>query len=135
MIRIPVYRVSFCLQSYLATVPHSVISCASETALDKFHELESRFDSENVPGVPWAHVDTFGQGTFYKTLLAAYKCQCDAVSKVEVVCSRSASVINAGSGSSFRSPGKTTKLVHEGAIPASEVAKTVNELRGRASNH
>ena len=37
-------------QSYLAAVPNSVTSCVTEAALTKFHELETRFDSGNVPG-------------------------------------------------------------------------------------
>ena len=36
-------------QSYLATVPYSVVSCISEAALSKFHQLESPLDSGKDP--------------------------------------------------------------------------------------
>ena len=117
-------------QSYLATVPNSELSCVIETALTKFHALESQFDSGSVPGDPWAHVDSFGQSKFYRTLITAYKSQGSVVSISKAVRSRSSSVVNDGSTSAFRSPGKTAKQAHEGVIPASEVAKTVEELQG-----
>ena len=117
-------------QSYLATVPNSEHSCVTETALAKFHALESRFDSGNVPGDPWAHVDSFGQSKFYRILKTAYKSQGSVVSISKVVRSCSSSIVNDGSTSAFRSPGKTAKQAHEGVIPASEVAKTVKELQG-----
>ena len=116
-------------QSYLATVPNSEISCVTEAALTKFLELESRFSSGNVPGDPWAHVDSFGQSNFYRALLTAFKSQGDVVSTSNVVRSRSSSIINEGSDSAFRSPGKTVKFAHEGVISVSEVAKTVKELQ------
>ena len=117
-------------QSYLATGPNSVVSCVSESALNKFHELETRFDSGNVPGDPWSHVDSFGQSKFYKALMSAYQTQGQDVSPVKAVRSRSSSLVSEGAGTSFRSPRKTVTLAPEGVIPAAEVAKTVKELRG-----
>ena len=117
-------------QSYLATGPNSVVSCVSESALNKFHELETRFDSGNVPGDPWSHVDSFGQSKFYKALMSAYQTQGHDVSPVKVVRSRSSTLVSEGAGTSFRSPGKTVTLAPESVIPAAEVAKTVKELRG-----
>ena len=116
-------------QSYLTTGPNSVVSCVSESALNKFHELETRFDSGNVPGDPWSHVVSFGQSKFYKALMSAYKTQGHDVSPVKVVRSSSSSLVSEGAGTSFRSPGKTVTLVSESVIPAAEVAKTVKELR------
>ena len=116
-------------QSYLSSVPKSVASCVSETSLSKFHELESRFDSGNVPGDPWAHVDSFGQGKLYKTLLTAFKSQVSDASPTKFVRKRSSSIVNSESGSAFRSPGKTATSAHEGVIPASEVTKAVKELQ------
>ena len=126
----PDFRLSNILlpaQSYLATVPYSEISCLTETALTKFHELESRFSSGNVPGDPRAHVDSFGQSKIYRALLTAFKSQGD-------VRIRSSSVINEGSDSAFRFPGKTVRLAHEGVISVSEVANTVKELQAGSTN-
>ena len=102
----------------------------TETALAKFHALESRFDSGNVSGDPWAHVDWFGQIKFYRTLISAYKSQGNVVSISKVVRSRPSSIVNDCSTSAFRSPGKTAKQAHEGVIPASQVVKTVKKLQG-----
>ena len=122
-------------QSYLSAVPHSVSYCVSESALTKFHELEARFDSGNVPGDPWSHVDSFGQGKFYKALLSSYKTQSSEASPAKIVRSRSSSTIHEDSGTAFRSPGKTVKYAHEGVIPSSEVMKAVKELQSGSSNH
>ena len=133
----PDFRLSNILlpaQSYLATVPYSEISCLTETALTKFHKLESRFSSGNVPGDPRAHVDSFGQSKIYRALLTAFKSQGDVVSTSNVVRSRSSSVINEGSDSAFRFPGKTVRLAHEGVISVSEVANTVKELQAGSTN-
>ena len=122
-------------QSYLAAVPNSVTSCVTEAALTKFRELETRFDSGNVPGDPWAHVDAFGQSKFYRALLTAFRTQGNEVSVSRVIRSRSSSVVNEGSDSVFRSPGKSVKLARDGVIPATEVAKTVEELQGGSTKH
>ena len=122
-------------QSYLAAVPNSVTSCVTEAALTKFHELETRFDSGNVPGDPWAHVDAFGLSKFYRALLTAFRTQSNEVSVSRVIRSRSSSVINEGSDSTFRSPGKSVKLARDGVIPATEVTKTVRELQGGSTKH
>ena len=109
-----------CLLSLNSSLPCSVASCVSESALTKFYELESRFDSGYVPGDPWTHVDSFGQVKFYKALLTAYKSQ-----KSSKIVRSSSSVVIAESGTAFRSPGKTVKSCHKGVIPASEVTKAV----------
>ena len=120
-------------QSYLAIVPNSVTSCVTEAALSKFHDLEMRFDSGNVPGDPWAHVDAFGQSKYYRALLTAFKTQGNEVGVSRVIRSRSSSVVNEGFDSTFRSPGKSVKLARDGVIPTTEVAKTVKELQGRSA--
>ena len=122
-------------QSFLTTVPNSVASCVTEAALGRFRELEARFDSGNVSGNPWSHVDAFGQSKFYKSLLASYRIQGHEVSPVKVDRSRSSSVVDENSGSTFRSPGKTVCLAHDGYIPAAEVTKTVKEIQGGSANH
>ena len=120
-------------QSYLSAMPRFVDSCVNEAALAKFHELETRLDSGNVPGDPWAHVDSFGQGKFYKALLSSFKSQVADASPTKPVRSRSSSVVNSNSGAAFVSPGKTAKSAHEGVIPASEVTKAVRELQEGSS--
>ena len=122
-------------QSHLSSVHRSVASCVSESALTKFHGLESRFDSGNIPGHPWIHVALFGQGKLYKTLLTAYKFQCRDVSPTKIIRSHSSSLVNVESEAAFRSLGKTFKSAHEGIIPASNVTKAVKELQGRSSKH
>ena len=98
-------------QSFLARVPDAISVCTNDVSLCKYREVEQQFNSGNVAGDPWVHVDTFGRADFYKTLHAAYE------SVVRV--SRSASSSKTGSRSSSpaaggrrkSSPGKRKKKV------------------------
>ena len=65
--------VLFPAQAYLAYVPGSVNRCVTEAALTRYHLLEAKFWSGNVSGDPWSHVDSFGQSSIHKELLAAFK--------------------------------------------------------------
>ena len=64
-------NVLFPAQAYLAYVPGSVNHCVTEAALTRYHLLEAKFLSGNVSGDPWSHVDSFGQSSIHKELLAA----------------------------------------------------------------
>ena len=98
-------------QSFLARVPDAISVCTSDVSLCKYREVEQQFNSGNVAGDPWVHVDTFGRADFYKTLHAAY----ESVVRVP----RSASSSKTGSRSSSpaaggrrkSSPGKGKKKV------------------------
>ena len=98
-------------QSFLARAPDATSVCTNDVSLCKYREVEQQFNSGNVAGDPWVHVDTFGRADFYKTLHAAYE------SVVRV--SRSASSSKTGSRSSSpaaggrrkSSPGKGKKKV------------------------
>ena len=59
--------------SYLAHVPGTIIYCVTESALTRYHLLGAKFSSGNVSGDSWSHVDSFGQISIHKELLAAHK--------------------------------------------------------------
>ena len=60
-------------QSFLARVPDAISVCTNDVSLCEYREVEQQFNSGNVAGDPWVHVDTFGRADFYKTLHAAYE--------------------------------------------------------------
>ena len=60
-------------QSYLARVPDAITVCTNEDSIVKFRELVEQFNSGNVAGGPWTHVDTLGRNHFFKTLHAKYQ--------------------------------------------------------------
>ena len=120
-------------QSYLANCPDAIAVCTTETALSAYKELSGQFNSCQFAGDPWSHVDVFGRASFLKTLTAAYK----NLKTVPVVGISTASRSSSVSSSAVRkinwAAGKTQQLAYFGDIPASEVSKTVKELRQGSS--
>ena len=62
-------------QSYLSTVPDSLVACCTKSRLEKFSELSSSFgQSAFAPDYdPWTYVDGFGRAAIYKTLVSSYR--------------------------------------------------------------
>ena len=62
-------------QSYLSTVPDSLVACCSESRLEKFFELSSTFGQTAFTADydPWTFVDSFGRSAIYKTLVTSYR--------------------------------------------------------------
>ena len=126
--------VLFPAQSYLAHVPGAIPCCITEPALTRYHLLGAKFSSGNVPGDPWSHVDSFGQMSIHKELLAAHKIHgtdAEGDKKAHFELPSEASEV----GNPFCSTGKSSKLAHFGNIPSSEIEKTRQELQQGSSNH
>ena len=116
-------------QSYLTNCSGSVSVCTAEAALAHYKELEGQFSSGQLAGDPWAHVDVFGQANFLKTLTAAFKnLKGDPVVGVSTVSRSSSEWTSAGRKINWAA-GQAQKLAYFGDIPASEISKTVQELR------
>ena len=60
-------------QSYLARVPEALSICTKDDSLSKLREIEQEFNTGNVAGDPWTHVDVFGKADFYKVLWQKHK--------------------------------------------------------------
>ena len=62
-------------QSYLSTVPDSLVACCSDSRLEKFFELSSMFGQTAFAADydPWTFVDSFGRSAIYKTLVTSYR--------------------------------------------------------------
>ena len=60
-------------QSYLARVPGALSICTKDDSLSKLREIEQEFNTGNVAGDPWTHVDVFGKADFYKVLWQKHK--------------------------------------------------------------
>ena len=126
--------VLFPAQSYSAHVPGAIPHCITETALTRYHLLGNQFSSGNVSGDPWSHVDSFGQISIHKELLAAHKIHgtgAEGVEKAHFELPSEASEV----GNPFCSPRKSSNLAHFGNIPSSEQEKTVKELQQGSSTH
>ena len=61
-------------QSYLSSVPDSLIACCTESRLEKFFQLSSSFGQSAFTADydPWTYVDNFGRSAIYKTLVSSY---------------------------------------------------------------
>ena len=55
-------------QSYLARVLEALSVCTKDDSLSKLREKEQEFNTGNVAGDPWTHVDVFGRADLYKVL-------------------------------------------------------------------
>ena len=53
-------------QSYLAGDPDAITVCTNEDSIVKFRKLVEQFNSGNVAGDPWTHVDTFRRNNFLR---------------------------------------------------------------------
>ena len=116
-------------QSYLTNCPSAISVCTTEAALANYKELEGQFSSGQLAGDPWVHVDVFGQANFLKTLTAAFK-NLKGTPVVGVsTASRSSSVSTSAGRKINWAAGQAQKLAYFGDIPASEISKTVQELR------
>ena len=60
-------------QSYLARVPEALSVCTKDDSLSKLREIEQEFNTGNVAGDPWTHVDVLGRADFYKVLWQKHK--------------------------------------------------------------
>ena len=62
-------------QSYLSSVPDSLIACGPESRLEKFSQLSSSFGQSAFTADydPWAYVDGFGRSAIYKALVSSYR--------------------------------------------------------------
>ena len=95
-------------QSYLAQVPGSVTRCTNEVALSQYIELETRFNSGNVAGDPWSHVEHSGRVGFHKVFCSVYN------SSGKASASASCPVLSSSSSDErqgLRSPSKRNKKV------------------------
>ena len=107
---------SFPAQSYLAHNLGAIRHCIIEAVLARYHLLGAKFLSGNVSGDPWSHVESFGQISNHKELLAAHKIHgidTEEVKKAHFELPSEASEV----GYPFCSPGKSSKLAHFGNIP------------------
>ena len=95
-------------QSYLANVANSVAVCTTKASRGTFKDLEFSFNSGNVPGDPWSHVDSFGKANLHKTLIAVYKALCKSV-RLDIE-SASSSSSKEGGKQCKQSPDKGKKL-------------------------
>ena len=127
--------VLFPAQAYLAYVPGSVNDCVTEAALTRYHLLEAKFSSGNVSGDPWSHVDSFGQSSIHKELLAAFKVEISGAGTARAVHFAQSSEPSEAGGTPFSSPGKSTKFAYFGNLPSSEIDKTIKELQQGSSKH
>ena len=120
-------------QSYLTNCPSAISVCTTEAALANYKELEGQFSSGQLAGDPWVHVDVFGQASFLETLTAAFK-NLKGTPVVGVsTASRSSSVSTSAGRKINWAAGQAQKLAYFGDIPASEISKTVQELREGSS--
>ena len=120
-------------QSYLANCPSAVSVCTTESALAQYKELEGQFSSGQLAGDPWAHVDVFGRANFQKTLTTAFNnLKVAPVVGVSTV-SQSSSVSTSAGRKINWAAGQAHKLAYFGDLPASEVSKTIQELREGSS--
>ena len=62
-------------QSYLTSVPDSLLACCTESRLEKFCHLSTSFGQSGfaVDYDPWTFVDGFGRSAIYKTLVASHR--------------------------------------------------------------
>ena len=107
-------------QSFLARVPDAISVCTNDVSLSKYRDIQQQFNSGNVAGDPWVHVDTFGKAELYKTLHAAYESvvRVPRSASSSKSCSRSNSP--AAGGRRKSSPGKGKKKI---SFDASKAAK------------
>ena len=62
-------------QSYLSSVPDSLIACCTDSRFEKFFQMSSSFGQSAFTADydPWAYVDVFGRSAIYKTLVSSYR--------------------------------------------------------------
>ena len=60
-------------QSYFTRVPEAISVCTTNDSLNKLREIEQEFNTGNVAGDPWTHVDVFGRDDFYRILCQKHK--------------------------------------------------------------
>ena len=127
--------VLFPAQAYLAYVPGSVNHCVTEAALTRYHLLEAKFSSGNVSGDRWSHVDSFGQSSIHKELLAAFKVESSGAGTARTVHFAQSSEPSEAGGTPSCSPGKSSKFAYFGNLPSSDIDKTIKELQQGSSKH
>ena len=120
-------------QSYSTNYHGAVSVCTTEDTLTNYKELEGQFSSGQLAGDPWAHVDVFGQANFVKTLTRAFK-NLKGTPVIGIsTASRSSSVSTSVGQMINWAAGQAQKLAYFVDIPASEILKTVQELRDGSS--
>ena len=62
-------------QSYLTSVPDSLLACCTESRLETFCHLSTSFGQSGFAADydPWTFVDGFGRSAIYKTLVASHR--------------------------------------------------------------
>ena len=123
------------VQSYLTNCPGAVAVCTTEAALTNYEELEGQFNSGQLAGDPWAHVDVFGQANFLKTLTTAFKNLKGTPVAGTGTASRSSSVSTSAGRKIHWAAGQAQKLAYFSDIPPSELSKTVQKLREESSKN
>ena len=101
--------------------------------MGNFRELGEQFNSRQVAGDPWSHVDAFGRTTILKTLTTTFKGLKSTPVKAVTVRSRASSVSSAVCRIVLQGSGKAQKLAFFGDIPSSEVSRAVEDLRESSS--
>ena len=117
-------------QSFLHGVPGSIPVVTSDRNLSAYLSLSETFGRTAFEDGydPWQSVDNFGRARIYRSLLAAAKAK-EAGPKVSSVhgdSDGSSSVVDPGM---VKAPGKLNRKRLFGAVPASEVAEGVDELK------